>query len=71
MTKRKYESEVEGRKVSERPCTRWINIVTKASIARSLEMRDAKMRYLDSNKWGHFESSMNVEGMTENIDDAK
>ena len=48
MTKRVYESHVEGGRAISRLCTRWLDGVKKACPAISLELRDAKVKCLDS-----------------------
>ena len=43
LTKREYESEVEGRRASSRPCARWLAGVKKACTARNLNLKDLKV----------------------------
>ena len=47
LSKRAYESMVEGRRDGGRPCARWLDGVRTACNERSLELRDAKVMCME------------------------
>ena len=42
---------MEGRRKKGSPCTRWLDRAIKACYARSLELRDAKVKCMDREQW--------------------
>ena len=72
---RLYMSDFEGESFVGRCCTRWLNGTKKSCYARSLELRDAKVNYMDREQWEIFVNDMNrglnIYSMTEYASDAK
>ena len=42
---------MDGRRTVGRPCTRWLDGNREACSARSLELRDAKVKCMDREQW--------------------
>ena len=55
-----YESEVEGRD-KRKPCTRWLDRGKEAYNARSLDLREANVKCMDSEQWREFVNGTNGE----------
>ena len=58
MTKRAYESEVEGKDM-RMPRTRWLDGGKEAYNARSLDLREAKVKCIDTKQWREFVNDIN------------
>ena len=53
-----YESEVE-RRDKRKPCTRWLDRGKEARDARSLDLREAKVKCMDTEQWREFVNGTN------------
>ena len=49
-----YESEVEGRRDKRKSCTKWLDRGKEACNARSLDLREAKVKRMDIGQWRQF-----------------